>query len=34
MRDLVHVPVNHSVLIPDATNFVSVFEEILKFLKQ
>jgi len=41
MRDLVHAPVKHSVLIPHATHFVlfeknrfQFFEEILKFLKQ
>lgn len=41
MRDLVHAPVKHSVLIPDATHFVlfeknrfQFFEEILKFLKE
>jgi pimeloyl-ACP methyl ester carboxylesterase len=41
MRDLVHVPVKKSVLIPDATHYVlfeknrmMFFEEILQFLKQ
>ena len=41
MRDLVHVPVKRSVLIPDATHFVlfeknrkTFFEEILKFVKE
>jgi pimeloyl-ACP methyl ester carboxylesterase len=41
MRDLVHVPVKRSVLIPDATHFVlfeknrfQFFEEVLNFLKQ
>ncbi len=40
MRDLVHAPVKHSALIPDATHFVlfeknrfQLFEEALKFLK-
>src|SRR5215471_13656377 len=41
MRDLVHAPVKHSVLIPNATHFVlfekprmEFFEAILKFLKE
>ena len=41
MRDLVHAPVKHSVLIPDATHFLlfeknrqMFFEEILKFVKK
>jgi hypothetical protein len=41
MRDLVHVPVKQSVLIPDATHFVlfeknriQFFDAILKFLKE
>ena len=41
MRDLVHAPVKHSVLIPNATHFVlfekprlQFFEEIAKFLKE
>ena len=41
MRDLVHAPVKHSVLTPDATHFVlfeknrfQFFDEVLKFLKE
>ena len=41
MRELVHAPIKHNVLIEDATHFVLFedkrfvfFEEILKFLKE
>lgn len=41
MRELVHAPVKHNVLIPDATHFVlfekkrfAFFDEVLKFLKE
>jgi len=41
MRELIHAPIKHNVLIEDSTHFVLFenkrfvfFEEILKFLKE